>query len=94
MAPRGVLPDLDSARSAPQPKWLANLAERLGADIERVRIGFQFIWPGCGYGGAKGLAGRRFALWSLALKPNTDDMQDAPAWPPTTPKPQKKPMPW
>ena len=34
---------------------LANLAERLGADIERVRIGigsdarigFQFIWPGC-----------------------------------------------
>ena len=26
---------------------LANLAERLGADIEHVRIGFQFIWPGC-----------------------------------------------
>ena len=26
---------------------LANLAERLGADIELVRIGFQFIWPGC-----------------------------------------------
>jgi len=39
---------------------LANLTERLGADIERVRIGigsdprigFQFIWPGCGYGGS------------------------------------------
>ena len=39
---------------------LANLDERLGADIERVRIGigsdprigFQFIWPGCGYGGS------------------------------------------
>ena len=114
---------------------LANLAERLGADIERVRIGigsdprigFQFIWPGCGYGGscfpkdvqalvrtaqqagympellqaveavnqfqkqrlhglisqhfggAKGLARRRFALWGLAFKPNTDDMRDAPA---------------
>ena len=114
---------------------LANLAERLGADIERVRIGigsdprigFQFIWPGCGYGGscfpkdvqalvrtaqqagympellqaveavnqfqkqrlhglisshfggAKGLAGRRFALWGLAFKPNTDDMRDAPS---------------
>jgi len=39
---------------------LANLAERLGADIERVRvgigsdprIGFSFIYPGCGYGGS------------------------------------------
>jgi UDPglucose 6-dehydrogenase len=39
---------------------MANLAERLGADIEEVRkgigadprIGFQFIYPGCGYGGS------------------------------------------
>jgi UDPglucose 6-dehydrogenase len=39
---------------------LANLAERLGADIERVRvgigsdprIGYHFIYPGCGYGGS------------------------------------------
>ena len=39
---------------------LANLAERLGADIEEVRkgigadprIGYQFIYPGCGYGGS------------------------------------------
>jgi UDPglucose 6-dehydrogenase len=39
---------------------LSNLAEILGADIERVRIGigsdprigFQFIYPGCGYGGS------------------------------------------
>ncbi|MEJ2552751.1 MAG: UDP-glucose/GDP-mannose dehydrogenase family protein [Gammaproteobacteria bacterium] len=39
---------------------LANLAERLGADIEQVRvgigadprIGYHFIYPGCGYGGS------------------------------------------
>ena len=39
---------------------LANLAERLGADIERIRvgigsdprIGFDFIYPGCGFGGS------------------------------------------
>ncbi len=112
---------------------LANLAERLGADIEQVRqgigadprIGYQFLYPGCGYGGScfpkdvralnraaaeagsrlrvleaveaanelqKGvlgrkiaerlgedLGGRRFALWGLAFKPNTDDMREAPS---------------
>ncbi len=113
---------------------LANLAERLGADIEVVRqgigsdprIGFHFLYPGCGYGGScfpkdvqalqrtarteagidlkvldaveaandaqkhvltgkikarfgAGLAGRRFALWGLAFKPNTDDMREAPS---------------
>jgi UDPglucose 6-dehydrogenase len=39
---------------------MANLAEKLGADIESVRhgigsdsrIGYQFIYPGCGYGGS------------------------------------------
>ncbi len=112
---------------------LANLAETLGADIELVRqgigsdprIGYQFLYPGCGYGGScfpkdvqalnrtardaggalrvlnaveeanefqKGvlgrkivgqfgedLSGRRFALWGLAFKPNTDDMREAPS---------------
>ena len=113
---------------------LANLAEKLGADIEMVRqgigsdprIGYHFLYPGCGYGGscfpkdvkalihtAKGeaqldlkvlsaveaandaqkhvlgkkikarlgenLAGKHFALWGLAFKPNTDDMRDAPS---------------
>lgn len=110
---------------------LANLAERLGADIEKVRlgigsdprIGYHFIYPGCGYGGScfpkdvkalertardvgysaallqavesvngrqkqrlvekirdyfhGELAGKTFALWGLAFKPNTDDMRDA-----------------
>lgn len=39
---------------------IANIAEHVGADIENVRlgigsdsrIGFQFIYPGCGYGGS------------------------------------------
>ena len=39
---------------------LSNIAEAVGADIERVRvgigsdprIGYQFIYPGCGYGGS------------------------------------------
>lgn len=39
---------------------ISNLAERLGADIEKVRqgigsdsrIGYSFIYPGCGYGGS------------------------------------------
>jgi UDPglucose 6-dehydrogenase len=112
---------------------LANLAERLGADIEAVRqgigsdprIGWHFLYPGVGYGGScfpkdvkalrftaeragsplkvlaaveaandaqkqvivekivarfgGDLAGRRFALWGLAFKPNTDDMREAPS---------------
>jgi UDPglucose 6-dehydrogenase len=112
---------------------LANVAERVGADIERVRvgigsdprIGYSFIYPGTGYGGScfpkdvkalirsarevgygaeilqaveavnerqksllvrklskiipGSLAGRRFGLWGLAFKPDTDDMREAPS---------------
>ena len=110
---------------------MANIAERVGADIEMVRhgigsdprIGYSFIYPGAGYGGScfpkdvqalertakqhgytaqileaveavnarqkhklfellerhfdGSLAGRTFALWGLAFKPNTDDMREA-----------------
>jgi len=112
---------------------LANLADRLGADIEMVRqgigsdprIGWHFLYPGIGYGGScfpkdvkalqftgrqagvplrvlaaveeandaqksvladkivgrlgADLAGRTFAVWGLAFKPNTDDMREAPS---------------
>ena len=112
---------------------LALLAERLGADIEHVRvgigsdprIGYHFLYPGAGFGGScfpkdvaalirtgaehgidlkvvraveaandrqkevlvdkiarrfgEDLSGRRFALWGLAFKPNTDDMREAPS---------------
>jgi UDPglucose 6-dehydrogenase len=112
---------------------LANLADKLNADIEHVRqgigadprIGYHFLYPGAGYGGScfpkdvkalqftaqqhglplqvlhaveavnesqksrlilkiterlgDKLAGRKFALWGLAFKPNTDDMREAPS---------------
>ncbi|HLW11249.1 MAG TPA: UDP-glucose/GDP-mannose dehydrogenase family protein [Casimicrobiaceae bacterium] len=112
---------------------LANLAEKLGADVESVRqgigsdprIGWHFLYPGAGYGGScfpkdvralqhaarragtkllvlgaveaandvqkkvlvdkivarfgSDLSKRRFAVWGLAFKPNTDDMREAPS---------------
>jgi UDPglucose 6-dehydrogenase len=110
---------------------LALLAEKMGADIEQVRLGIgsdprigtHFLYAGCGYGGScfpkdvkaliktaageqqellvlkaveaandrqktvlvskvvkrfgADLAGKHFALWGLAFKPNTDDMREA-----------------
>jgi UDPglucose 6-dehydrogenase len=112
---------------------IAQLCERLGADVDMVRfgvgsdarIGKRFLFPGIGYGGScfpkdvqalvksaadvdydfqilnavmdvnekqklhlmpkinnyfnGDLAGRHFALWGLAFKPNTDDIREAPA---------------
>jgi UDPglucose 6-dehydrogenase len=112
---------------------MALLAEKLGADIEQVRrgigsdprIGAQFLYAGCGYGGScfpkdvkallasaagvgeplhvlaaveranerqkhvlvdrvverfgADLNGKRFALWGLAFKPDTDDLREAPS---------------
>lgn len=111
---------------------MANIAERVGANIDAVRrgigsdprIGEHFIYAGCGYGGScfgKDLqalshtareqgcsadiieavehvnakqkrkivekimqyygtvAGKIFAVWGLAFKPETDDMRDAPS---------------
>ena len=112
---------------------IANLCDRLGANVDHVRkgigsddrIGSRFLFAGCGYGGScfpkdlraiirtaeevdydfrimtaveevnerqkrylfdmverhfeGDLAGKHFALWGLAFKPNTDDMREAPA---------------
>jgi UDPglucose 6-dehydrogenase len=112
---------------------IANLCEKLGANVDQVRIGMgsdsrigkRFLFPGIGYGGScfpkdvqalaksasehsydfkilksvmkvngiqKGvlvkkirrhfkndLAGKTFAVWGLAFKPNTDDIREAPA---------------
>ncbi len=112
---------------------IAALADRLGADVEQVRvgvgsdprIGYQFLYAGAGYGGScfpkdvralahtarrhgvepwvieaverrndaqkrvlfekirahfrGALAGRTFAVWGLAFKPNTDDLREAPS---------------
>lgn len=108
---------------------LSNIAERCGADIEQVRlgigsdprIGYHYIYPGCGYGGprfptairalsfsadqadyspellnavenvnqrqksqlfnkltqhfGKQLSDKTIALWGLAFKPNSSDIQ-------------------
>jgi UDPglucose 6-dehydrogenase len=112
---------------------LSNIADRLGADIEDVRvgigsdprIGYHFIYPGCGYGGScfpkdvkaliatsrendyeakllmavdavndrqkhvlfeklmkrfdNDIKGKKFAIWGLSFKPNTDDLREAPS---------------
>lgn len=112
---------------------IAQLCERIGADVDMVRrgigsderIGKRFLFPGIGYGGScfpkdvqalsksskevgydfkilnsvmevnerqklhllpkirryfkDDLKGKKFALWGLAFKPNTDDIREAPA---------------
>jgi UDPglucose 6-dehydrogenase len=112
---------------------IANLCEKVGADVDQVRIGMgsdsrigkRFLFPGIGYGGScfpkdvqalaktasqysydfkilksvmkvntlqksvltkkirkffkNDLAGKTFAVWGLAFKPNTDDIREAPA---------------
>ena len=69
---------------------IANICERVGADVNKVRIGigsdsrigYSFIYPGCGYGGScfpKDVTGKTCAIWGLSFKPETDDMREAPA---------------
>lgn len=63
---------------------MANLAERLGADIEKVRIGigsdprigYHFIYPGCGYGGScfpKDVKALAQTAWKVGYTPTLLD---------------------
>jgi UDPglucose 6-dehydrogenase len=71
---------------------LANLAERVGADVEQIRvgigadprIGYSFIYPGCGYGGScfpkdvKALAASATAIgYEPRLLRAVDDVNEA-----------------
>src|SRR5213080_4817919 len=69
---------------------LAAIAERVGADIEKVRIGigsdprigYSFIYPGAGYGGScfpKDVQALIRSALDAGFKPNTDDMREAPS---------------
>ncbi len=112
---------------------MSQIAKRVGADINSVRvgigsdsrIGYSFIYPGCGYGGScfpkdvnalikiaqdagyepkiipaveevnrlqklelvnmvesrfgTNLSGKKFAVWGLSFKPQTDDMRETPS---------------
>ena len=111
---------------------IANFCEKVGADVDKVRMGIgtdtrignRFLFPGIGYGGScfpkdvqalvrsgneanyqfkiinavlevndkqkltlvekikarfGDLNGKRFAMWGLAFKPDTDDIREAPA---------------
>ncbi len=112
---------------------IARLAERVGADVDKIRIGIglderigkRFLFAGVGYGGScfpkdvsalyktakqygyefeilravmkvnedqrnyffskileyynGDIKGKKFAVWGLAFKPNTDDIREAPA---------------
>jgi UDPglucose 6-dehydrogenase len=114
---------------------IAMICEHFGVDVEEIRkgigsdsrIGYSFIYPGCGYGGScfpkdikaliqmakrhsfdpavlravdgrnesqkkvlyqkvidkfgPDLTGRRFCIWGLSFKPDTDDMREAPSIP-------------
>ncbi len=70
--PKDVKAILHSAQSAGMPLRLLNAVEAVNTDQKQVLIRKAKKHFGS-------MRGKRFALWGLAFKPNTDDMREAPA---------------
>ena len=70
--PKDVKAILHSARAAGVPLRLLDAVEAVNTDQKLVLVRKAKKYFGS-------LRGKRFALWGLAFKPNTDDMREAPA---------------
>ncbi len=71
--PKDVQALVRTAEQAGREPLLLNAVEA----VNRRQKGHLFDLVGRHYGGTQSLAGKTFAVWGLAFKPNTDDMREA-----------------